>query len=136
MAKRNYECMFVLNSGKYASDPNGAVTTLQELFDRVAAELVVHTPWQDGKLAYPINGHRKGTHFLTYFRMDGSQMDEFTRLCKLNDLILRQLVVEHSDTLFDAMSQAMIQHEKGESAEGEESASTDAEPKEGEKANA
>ena len=121
MAKRNYECMFVLNSGKYASDPNGAVANLQELFDRVAAELVVHSPWQDGKLAYPIDGHRKGTHYLAYFRMDGSQMNEFTRLCKLNDLILRQLVIEHSDTLFDAMSQALIQHGKGESAEGEES---------------
>jgi len=113
--------MFVLNSGKYASDPNGAVANLQELFDRVAAELVVHSPWQDGKLAYPIDGHRKGTHYLAYFRMDGSQMNEFTRLCKLNDLILRQLVIEHSDTLFDAMSQALIQHGKGESAEGEES---------------
>jgi small subunit ribosomal protein S6 len=123
LAKRNYECMFVLNSGKYASDPNGAEANLQELFDRVAAELIVHSPWQDGKLAYPIDGHRKGTHYLTYFRMDGSQMDEFTRLCKLNDLILRQLVIEHSDTLFDAMSQALIQHGKGESAEGEEAES-------------
>ena len=123
MAKRNYECMFVLNSGKFASDPNAAVANLQELFDRVAAELVVHSPWQDGKLAYPIDGHRKGTHYLTYFRMDGSQMDEFTRLCKLNDLILRQMVIEHSDTLFDAMSQTLIQHGKGESAEGEESES-------------
>lgn len=127
MAKRNYECMFVLNSGKYASDPNGAVTTLQELFDRVAAELVVHSPWQDGKLAYPIDGHRKGTHYLTYFRMDGSQMEEFTRLCKLNDLILRQLVIEHSDTLFDAMSQALIQHSRGESGEGEEAESKESE---------
>lgn len=114
--------MFVLNSGKYASDPNAAVANLQELFDRVAAELVVHSPWQDGKLAYPIDGHRKGTHYLTYFRMDGSQMDEFTRLCKLNDLILRQLVIEHSDTLFDAMSQTLLQHGRGETAGTEESA--------------
>lgn len=134
MAKRNYECMFVLNSGKYASDPNGAVSNLQDLFDRVAAELVVHSPWQDGKLAYPINGHRKGTHYLTYFRMDGSQMDEFTRLCKLNDLILRQLVIEHSDTLFDAMSQALIAHGKGESAESSDGEGSEA--AEGEKAKA
>jgi small subunit ribosomal protein S6 len=119
LAKRNYECMFVLNSGKYASDPNGAEANLKELLDRVAAELVVQSPWQDGKLAYPIKGHRKGTHYLMYFRMDGSQMDEMTRLCKLNDLILRHMVIEHSDTLFDAMSQALIQHGKGESGEGE-----------------
>jgi hypothetical protein len=58
--------------------------------------------------------------------MDGSQMDEFTRLCKLNDLILRQLVIEHSDTLFEAMSQAMIQHGQGE-AESAEAAEAKAE---------
>lgn len=121
MAQRNYECMFILNSGRFASDPSGAENNLIELFDRVGAELIAKSPWQDGKLAYPVEGHRKGLHYLAYFKMDGSQMTEFTRLCKLNDLILRQMVIEHSDTLFDAMSGALLQHGKAddEAAEGE-----------------
>ncbi|MEZ6049809.1 MAG: 30S ribosomal protein S6 [Planctomycetaceae bacterium] len=131
MAQRNYECMFVLNSGRFASDPSGAESNLMELFDRVGAQVVAKSPWQDGKLAYPIDGHRKGLHYLAYFKMDGSQMTEFTRLCKLNDLILRQLVIEHSDTLFDAMSGALIQHGRGGSDgaddDGAESSNEDAE---------
>ncbi len=114
MAQRNYECMFVLNSGKYASDPAGAENVLMEMFARLEAEVVAKSPWQDGRLAYPIDGHRKGLHFLAYFRMDGSQVQEMSRLCKLNDLVLRNMVIEHSETLFDAMSQALIQHGKGE----------------------
>ncbi len=128
MAQRNYECMFVLNSGKYASDPAGAENVLMEMFARLEAEVVAKSPWQDGRLAYPINGHRKGLHFLTYFRMDGSQVKELNRLCKLNDLVLRHMVIEHSETLFDAMSQALLQHGNGEG--GSEEAKGDGNAKE------
>ena len=104
MAQRNYECMFVLNSGKYASDPAGAENVLMQLFARLEAEVVAKNPWQDGKLAYPIDGHRKGLHYLVYFRMDGSQVTEMSRLCKLNDLVLRHMVIEHSEKLFDILT--------------------------------
>lgn len=118
MAQRNYECMFILNSGKYASDPSGAENSLMEMFARLEAEVVARSPWQDGKLAYPIKNHRKGLHYLVYFKMDGSQMAEMTRLCKLNDLILRHMVIEHSDTLFEMLLTQVHGHEA--SAEGEE----------------
>jgi len=130
LAQRNYECMFVLNSGRYASDSAGAEKNLMELFDRLGAEVVAKSPWQDGKLAYPVEGHRKGLHFLSYFRMDGSQMTEMNRLCKLNDLILRHMVIEHSDTLFDAMSGALLQHGKSEE-EPKDAASGEAKPADG-----
>jgi small subunit ribosomal protein S6 len=111
--------MFVLNSGKYASDAAAAEKSLMEMLQRVKANVVAKSPWQDGKLAYPINGHRKGLHYLVYFRMDGSQVTELTRLCKLNDLVLRHMVIEHSDTLFNALSEALLQHGRGAPEEGE-----------------
>ncbi len=113
MAQRQYECMFVLNSGRYASDPSAAESSLMEMFERLGAEVVAKSPWQDGKLAYPIKGHRKGLHYLVYLRMDGSQVNEMNRLCHLNDLVLRHLLLEHSPMLFDAMSQALLQHGDG-----------------------
>ncbi|MGD9857027.1 MAG: 30S ribosomal protein S6 [Planctomycetaceae bacterium] len=116
MAQRNYECMFVLNSGKYAGDPAGSENVLMEMFARLGADVVAKSPWQDGKLAYPMRGHRKGLHYLAYFRMDGSQVVEMNRLCKLNDLVIRHMVIEHSENLFDAMSQALAQHGRGESS--------------------
>lgn len=122
--------MFVLNSGRYASDPSGADTNLTELFERVGAEIVARSPWQDGKLAYPIDGHRKGLHYLVYFKMDGSQVTEMNRLCKLNDLILRHMVIEHSDTLFEMHSGALLQHVTGEgdTEDDGEARKKDAEP--------
>ncbi|MBX3436568.1 MAG: 30S ribosomal protein S6 [Planctomycetaceae bacterium] len=118
MAQRNYECMFVLNSGKYAGDPAGAENSLMEMFARLGADVVAKSPWQDGKLAYPIDGHRKGLHYLTYFRMDGSQVQEMNRLCKLNDLVVRHMVIEHSETLFEILLQGLLQHGTGGSSSG------------------
>jgi len=34
----------------------------------VGGELLASRLWNEQKLAYPINGHRKGAYWLTYFR--------------------------------------------------------------------
>lgn len=112
MAVREYECMFLLDSSRFAQDPSGTETRLKELLGRCEAEVVASAPWQDGKLAYPIEGHKKGLHYLTYLRMDGSKVAELGRLCKLNDIVLRHLIIDHSGhgPLFQAMVDALAQH--------------------------
>jgi small subunit ribosomal protein S6 len=62
-------------------------------------------------LCYPIAGQRKGLYYLACFRMDGGQMGELNRLCGLNDSILRQLVIRHPKVVFDAMVDALTQHD-------------------------
>lgn len=105
MAERLYECMFLLDSGRYAQDPQGTEKGVQEILERCHAELVVASPWQEGKLAYEIDGHRKGLHYLTYFKMDGSQVEAFNRICTLSDLVIRQLLLEHEERLFELLTQ-------------------------------
>ena len=102
-----YEGMFLLNSGKYASDPDGVSNQVVGILEKAGATVVAHRPWQDGRLAYLIEGHRKGLHFLTYFRMDGQGLSDVTRACKLNDVILRHLVIKQPKKLFDAMVAAL-----------------------------
>jgi ribosomal protein S6 len=75
LAERFYECMFLLDSGRYAQDPQGTEDAVKEFLTRCNAELVALAPWQEGKLPYEIDGHRKGLHLLTYFKMDGSQVE-------------------------------------------------------------
>ncbi|MFG0333181.1 MAG: 30S ribosomal protein S6 [Maioricimonas sp. JB049] len=102
--------MFLIDSGRYATDPQGTEAAVREILDRCEAELVAMVPWQEGKLAYPIDGQRKGLHLLTYFRMDGGQIDELARLCRLSEIVLRHLLLQHPPKLFDAMVQAVTQH--------------------------
>ena len=103
----NYEGMFLLDSGKFAADHEGTVAHLMEILEKAGAEIVAHRPWQDGKLAYEIEGHMKGLHYLVYFTMPGSGMDVITRSCHLSDIVIRQLVIKQPQTLFDAMVSAI-----------------------------
>ncbi len=104
LAERLYECMFLLDSGRYAQDPQGTEDAIREILNRCEANLVAIAPWQEGKLAYDIDGHRKGLHLLTYFKMDGSQVETLTRICKLSDLVIRHLIIEHEAQLFELMT--------------------------------
>ena len=113
MAQKLYECMFVLDSGKFATDPTGTEGSVRDLLGRCNAEIVSSAPWQEGKLAFPIDGNKKGLHYLVYFKMDGSQVDEFTRQCHLNELVIRHLLLSHSPKLFEMMSHSLAQHTSG-----------------------
>lgn len=99
--------MFLLDSGRFASDPEGMTSKLLALLEKVNATVAVHRPWQDGKLAYPIGGMRKGTHYLVYFRMDPSQVKTLNRECQLSDIIVRHLVIKPPQQIYDAMVQTL-----------------------------
>ncbi len=96
-----------MDSGKFAADHEGTIAHLMEILEKAGAEVVAHRPWQDGKLAYEIEGHMKGLHYLVYFKMPGKGMDTVTRACHLSDIIIRQLVINQPQTLFDAMVAAI-----------------------------
>lgn len=98
-----YEGMFLVDSAQFANDPDATTEAIMAVLERAGATVVAHRPWQDGKLAYEIEGRRKGLHYLVCFRMPGTGMDVITRQSHLSDVILRQLVIKHPPELFDAM---------------------------------
>lgn len=121
MAENLYEGMFLLDSGKFAADPDGLSAAIVEMLEKAGATVATHRPWQDGRLAYEIEGRRKGLHYLAYFRVDPAAIKSLTRACKLSDIVIRHLFINQPKSLFDAMVTALI----GETA-AEEPAATPA----------
>ena len=118
MAENTYEGMFLVDSGQYNSNPDGTTNEITEILEKAGATIVANRPWQDGKLAYPVDGHRKGVHFLTFFKMGGGGVTELNRACRLSGVVLRHLVIKHPPSLFDAMVDALQGHEStGEETE-------------------
>ncbi len=103
MSVNTYETMFLIDSNKYASDPEGTIGQVNKILERVGAETLAARPWLDGKLAYQIEGRRKGLHYLTYLKMEGQSLNELTRLCKLNEIILRHLTIKLDGALIEPM---------------------------------
>ena len=114
MAQHFYECMFLLDSGRYAVNSRATEDALLEILNRCQAEVVARAPWQDGKLAYQIGNHKKGLHYLIYFKMDSAQVNEFLRLCKLSEVVVRQMLLNHPERLFAPMAEALSQHVTGQ----------------------
>ncbi|HLJ93623.1 MAG TPA: 30S ribosomal protein S6 [Gemmataceae bacterium] len=98
-----YECMFLLDTNRVAGDVTAAGQQIRSVLERNQAEILASRPWDERRLAYPVQGHKKGLYFLTYFRMDGKNLLNFERDIALNELILRTLVLrihpKHVDTL-------------------------------------
>ena len=103
MAENVYECMFIFNANAYARNPTGAANSVEEMVKSVGGELLASRLWNEQKLAYPINGHRKGAYWLTYFRIESSKMAKFNRSCQLNDTILRHLAIKLDPRLVEPM---------------------------------
>jgi small subunit ribosomal protein S6 len=95
--------MFLMDSNKYAVNPEGVKGEVLALLDRIGAKVLATRPWQDGKLAYPIDGHRKGMHFLVYFSMDSRHLVELERLVKFNESILRHMIIKLPVALIEPM---------------------------------
>lgn len=103
MATTYYEGMFILDSGRFGANPDAAAAEVTGIIGKVGGSIVAHRPWQDTKLAYEIEGHRRGLYYLTFFTADSEAMPAINRVVHLNDNVIRHLVLKHDKGLFDQM---------------------------------
>ncbi len=124
MASNVYECLFILDSNRYARDPQAVAQGISDMVTSNDGEILVTRLWNEQKLAYPINGNRKGTYWLTYFSMEGTSLSAFERSCRLNDNVMRNLTIKIDPRLVDTL----VSHAKGiaTAAEAVESTETPA----------
>ena len=103
MAERVYECMFIFNANAYNKNPGAATKAVENVTKAAKGELLASRLWNEQKMAYPINGHRRGVYWLTYIKMDSTMLPKFNRACQLTDIMLRHLAVRIDPRLVDAM---------------------------------
>ncbi|GAA4435150.1 MULTISPECIES: 30S ribosomal protein S6 [Bremerella] len=116
MAAYVYEGMFILDSNRYGKDPSGVSGKINALVEKLGGEILVSRMWAEQRLAYPINGQRRGTYWLTYFRLDSLKMDELNYACNINDDMLRFLFIKQDPRLVDML----IAHAEGHEFAGDE----------------
>ena len=112
MATNVYEGLFLLDSNKYGRDPSGTSKRIHETIESHGGEMLASRLWSEQKLAYRINGQRKGTYWLTYFRMDGTQHGQLEREFQLNEQVMRTLILKVDPRLVDAL----VAHAQGNEA--------------------
>lgn len=105
MAEHVYEVMFIFDSNKYGRDPSGVSGSITETIEKLGGSILANRLWEDRRLAYPIGQHRKGTYWLTYFKFDAAKTTDLSREFKLNENIIRSLVLKVEPRLVDVLVQ-------------------------------
>lgn len=103
MAANVYEGMFILDSNRYGRDPESVSGQVLQMVQEAGGEMLVSRLWEERRLAYPIEGHRKGTYWLAYFRVDGKEIKNLERKCLLSESILRVLFLKVDPKIVDAL---------------------------------
>lgn len=105
MSQHVYEGMFILDSNRYARDTAGTAATIPSTVEQCGGKILASRLWEERRLAYPIKGHRKGTYWLTYFRLDADQLTNLNRQFQLNDAVIRSLMLKIDPRIADTMVQ-------------------------------
>jgi small subunit ribosomal protein S6 len=95
--------MFILDANRYARDAAGVSGQIPEMIQKLGGEMLASRLWEERRLAYPIDGHRKGTYWLTYFKLNSNELVNLNRQCHLNDNILRTLFLKVDPRISDAL---------------------------------
>lgn len=98
-----YETLFILDSNRYARDPGGVSAAVNEMLESSGASLLASRLYAEQKLAYAIEGHQKGTFWLSYYEIDTSALNEFYRKCQLSEIVVRQLTIRLDPRLVEPM---------------------------------
>lgn len=108
MSVNTYEGMFLLDSAKAAVAWDDAVKHVHDILAKHQAEIVASRQWDERRLAYPVDGHKKGAYLLTYFKTEGANLQPILADCRLSDVILRELVLRvHPKLVEHLVNQAM-----------------------------
>lgn len=103
MAANVYEGMFILDSNRFGRDHEAVSGQIPAMVQKLGGEMLVSRLWEERRLAYPIKGQRKGTYWLTYFRLDSLKLGDLRRQCQITDDILRVLFLKVEPRIVDAL---------------------------------
>ena len=90
---RNYEGVFILNPDLVGDATKGAIAQVQELVSKNGGRVDGLQEWGKRRLAYKIGKKHEGHYLVLNFQMDSKQTKKLEQALRLNDQVLRFLLV-------------------------------------------
>ena len=87
-----YEVMFLFDPA-IGANWETVEQEIERLMSRAEGELIVTNKLEERKLAYEIQGRKRGLYVLCYFRADAQKIASLERDIKLSELVLRAIVL-------------------------------------------
>lgn len=106
-----YEMTFIVRSDRDEDQIRSVVDTITGRIESDGGEILATIPWNPPRrrMAYPIRDFRDGFYVTTVFNLDGQALRPIENALKLNDNILRYLLVQATDTMVKQAQQRVHQ---------------------------
>jgi len=90
---KNYEALFLVDSGYASAKWDAVVKEIVGILERRGTEIIRLVKWDDRRLAYEIQHRKRGTYVLSYFRAPNDALVSIERDVQLSETILRVLII-------------------------------------------
>ena len=117
---KNYEVVYIFDTAVAEDKVQEKLTRYHELLTGPGqGEITATDVWGRRQLAFPINKKSAGTYVIVQFRSGEEALPEFERLLKLDEELLRYLIVQHHGEPTASMS-IMTREPRRDDEDGEE----------------
>ncbi|MCD7035296.1 30S ribosomal protein S6 [Metabacillus sp. GX 13764] len=94
---KNYEIMYIVRPNIEEDAKKAVVERFNTILTDNGAELSEAKEWGKRRLAYEINDFRDGYYMLLKISSDAAAVQEFDRLAKINEDIIRHMVIKEEE---------------------------------------
>ncbi|MFP7310964.1 30S ribosomal protein S6 [Bacillus safensis] len=91
---RNYEVMYIIRPTVDDEAKKAVIERFNNVLTSNGAEITGTKDWGKRRLAYEINDFRDGFYQIVNVQSDAAAVQEFDRLAKISDDIIRHIVVK------------------------------------------
>ena len=86
-----YEGLFLFPQSASANMQQ-AVDHVNHLLSRAEAKVLAFSKWDERRLAYDVQGNKRGVYFLVYFETERDRLSSLERDCNLSEELLRAMI--------------------------------------------
>ncbi|MFY4776201.1 30S ribosomal protein S6 [Metabacillus sp. RGM 3146] len=94
---KNYEIMYIVRPNIEEDAKKALVERFNTILTDNGANLTEAKEWGKRRLAYEINDFRDGYYMLLKISSDSAAVQEFDRLAKINEDIIRHIVIKEEE---------------------------------------
>ncbi|MBP3045382.1 30S ribosomal protein S6 [Bacillus subtilis subsp. subtilis] len=94
---RNYEVMYIIRPNIDEESKKAVIERFNNVLTSNGAEITGTKDWGKRRLAYEINDFRDGFYQIVNVQSDAAAVQEFDRLAKISDDIIRHIVVKEEE---------------------------------------
>lgn len=90
---REYEGLFLVDEARASESFQEVIDHIRGLIERRGAQIKKLEKWNSMRLAYEVQGKKRGTYFIAHFTMNPAEVAALNHDCGISPIVMRAMVL-------------------------------------------